>query len=132
VTAELSLRCHASPEVASVARRVLSALESHLAPGLMNDLRLLASELVTNSIRHAANGSAEAVGMEVSISNEVVRLEVSDPGTGFEDATPRPAADKASGWGLYLVDQLADRWGVIREHGTRVWFEIDRNPHASA
>ena len=32
---------------------------------------------------------------------------------------------KVGGWGLYLVDQLADRWGVNRGKLTRVWFEID-------
>ena len=32
---------------------------------------------------------------------------------------------RPGGWGLYLVDQLADRWGVARDHLNRVWFEMD-------
>jgi hypothetical protein len=31
-----------------------------------------------------------------------------------------------NGWGLYLVDRLADRWGVTSDVGTTVWFELDR------
>ena len=52
-----------------------------------------------------------------------MRVEVADRGPGFD---PRLADDRAgSGWGLYLVDQLADRLGVSRTDGTTVWFEID-------
>jgi hypothetical protein len=34
--------------------------------------------------------------------------------------------DRSSGWGLHLVETLADRWGIERQAGTRVWFELDR------
>jgi len=51
---------------------------------------------------------------------------VSDRGTGFQRRVRVPERGSGSGWGLYLVDQLADRWGVSREEATRVWFEIDR------
>ena len=47
------------------------------------------------------------------------------PGDGFE---PKPRYDgqsEESGWGLYLVDTISDRWGVGRAGGTNVWFEID-------
>jgi hypothetical protein len=36
---------------------------------------------------------------------------------------PTAEAARDSGWGLFFVTQLADRWGVDREQG-RVWFEI--------
>ena len=69
---------------------------------------MLVSELVTNSLRHT--GSAE-IELEVWSSDEVVRVDVSDRGAGFDvDGPPRPG--KASGWGLFMVDRLADRWGV--------------------
>jgi anti-sigma regulatory factor (Ser/Thr protein kinase) len=56
-----------------------------------------------------------------------VLTEVIDDGAGFE-APPRdsPSGDRC-GWGLFLVERLADRWGVVREdNGTRVWFELRR------
>ena len=51
---------------------------------------------------------------------------MTDDGHGFEPRHSAPNRDSASGWGLYLVDQLADRWGVTNTHGTSVWFELDR------
>ncbi len=34
---------------------------------------------------------------------------------------------RESGWGLYLVRALADRWGIRRGEDTVVWLEIDLN-----
>ena len=55
-----------------------------------------------------------------------VRVEVTDHGPGFEARARDPSTQHESGWGLYLVDQLSDRWGVSRTDGTAAWFEIDR------
>ena len=35
-----------------------------------------------------------------------------------------PAPEKVGGWGLHLVKQLADAWGVIRNGPNFVWFEL--------
>ena len=48
-----------------------------------------------------------------------------DSGPGFDAGTPLPSLYQDSGWGLYLVEQIADRWGVKQEEGTCVWFEVD-------
>jgi anti-sigma regulatory factor (Ser/Thr protein kinase) len=53
-------------------------------------------------------------------------VEVADDGPGFEPRPQTPDQDSRSGWGLYLVDQLADRWGVTRSEAGGAWFEIDR------
>jgi hypothetical protein len=51
---------------------------------------------------------------------------VHDPGTGFELRAPVPDPARASGWGLYLVEELSDRWGMDGlGPGTRIWFELD-------
>ena len=123
----ISLQFDAGPEAASAARSAIAALEPQIDDAPIDDIRLLVSELVTNSIRHsegANNGSP--VTLDVAVSPEKLRVEVTDRGTGFEPQAREPGQSKASGWGLYLVDHLADRWGVIRNHITRVWFEIDR------
>jgi anti-sigma regulatory factor (Ser/Thr protein kinase) len=99
----------------------------------MNDVRLLVSELVTNSVRHSEGASTGApVTLEVAVSDGTLRVEVTDRGRGFEPQPREPGQSKASGWGLYLVDHLADRWGVMRNHITRVWFEIDQPTGAQA
>ena len=86
-------------------------------------LRLLVSELVTNSIRHVVD-STRPVVLAVRIAAEAIRVEVHDGGPGFEPARPEPrGAD--GGYGLFLVERMASRWGVDTRDGTRVWFELD-------
>lgn len=122
---ELTVRFDRGPSAASAARNALLAMEQRVDGAVLDDIRLLVSELVTNAIRHADAPSGGAVEITVSIDDGRVRVEVADPGSGFD---PQPRDDEMSrpgGWGLYLVDRIADRWGVIRNHVTRVWFEID-------
>jgi anti-sigma regulatory factor (Ser/Thr protein kinase) len=52
---ELSLRLERGPMAAAAARSALTTLDQRLDGGLLDDIRLLVSELVTNAIRHAAD-----------------------------------------------------------------------------
>jgi anti-sigma regulatory factor (Ser/Thr protein kinase) len=62
------------------------------------------------------------------VGTGAVLVEVCDEGPGFEPIGRTAGQDDTSGWGLYLVDQMADRWGVAREDAaTRVWFELKRS-----
>src|SRR3954447_7786319 len=115
----------AGPSAAGAARNALVALEGRVDSGLLGDIRLLVSELITNSVRHSSVRPDDLVHLTVSVSESTLRVEVADPGEGFE-AKPRDAdRTRPGGWGLYLVDQLSDRWGVGRDHMNRVWFEMD-------
>jgi hypothetical protein len=87
------------PDSVATARSALGEVFDHLTPRRLEDARLLVSELV---------------------------IEVCDSGPGFELGEPVPDPARPSGWGLYLVRELADRWGVDRAACTRVWFELDR------
>jgi hypothetical protein len=51
---------------------------------------------------------------------------VIDEGPGFEPRPTRSVNPIEDGFGLTLVEQLSDRWGVEVDDETRVWFEIDR------
>jgi anti-sigma regulatory factor (Ser/Thr protein kinase) len=87
-------------------------------------MRLLVTELVTNAVRHAR---APQVDVLVRVGPSGVRVEVADPGPGFEPAPRQEGHGAEGGWGLVLVDRLADRWGVARGDGrTRVWLELGR------
>src|SRR3712207_5874843 len=92
------------------------------------DVRLLVSELVTNSVRHAQIGPEDSIELKVSVGDERVRVEVADSGPGFDPPDLDPTATDARdhGWGLFFVTQLADQWGVEAGEG-RVWFEIERS-----
>lgn len=107
-----------------LARRSLEVLRPRLDPSTFDDVKLLVSELVTNSVQHTGPHSDSWVGVRLRLLPNAVRAEVTDPGPGFV-SEPHPAPrDQASGRGLYLVGLLSDRWGVAREGTTRVWFEI--------
>ena len=124
----LDLRFDAGPAAAPAARAALSALDGKLDPHVLEDLRLLVTELVSNSIRHAETAS---IRLRVAVAGDVVRVEVTDTGRGFIPSPHAPVEGRAGGWGLYLVDRLADRWGVARDGLTRVWFEIDARARAA-
>jgi anti-sigma regulatory factor (Ser/Thr protein kinase) len=90
----------------------------------METLRLLVTELVSNAVTHAA---AETVSLKVLVARKAVFTEVTDPGPGFEAADAGVPRSDHSGFGLFLVDRLADRWGVVRDGtATKVWFELRR------
>jgi anti-sigma regulatory factor (Ser/Thr protein kinase) len=123
----IDLKLRATPGAVPDARRALDALDDQVSAQTLDDLRLLVSELVTNSVRHADLTESQAIELKVKLMPETVRVEVNDQGSGFQP-TPRTAqSDDQSGWGLYLVSRLADRWGVTSDGVTRVWFELDRN-----
>jgi anti-sigma regulatory factor (Ser/Thr protein kinase) len=120
----ISLRLRGGPEAAARARRALSRLRADIDPPLMETLRLLVTELVSNSVRHARS---ETVVLKIVVGRGAVITEVTDEGPGFEPGRPEPTDSQESGWGLFLVERLANRWGVVQDADvTRVWFELVR------
>lgn len=112
-------------EAAARARAELARLRTMLDDPVLENIRLLVTELVTNSVRHAR---AATIELMVLTSRTRVHVEVANPGGGFE---PHPSGpeDSETGWGLFLVDRLSDDWGVAQGSGTdyqRVWFELAR------
>ena len=103
------------------ARRAVDSLSADVAPVVLADVKLLVSELITNSVKF---GRSEVVRLELHGDGDGrLRVDVVDEGGGFvPTARDRPATD-VGGWGLHLVHTLADRWGVATE-ASHVWFEI--------
>jgi anti-sigma regulatory factor (Ser/Thr protein kinase) len=122
----MDVELESSPDAAAAARLALDGLAGRVTAGRLRDLRLLVSELVTNAVRHAGLRRGDRIRLVVDVGDRLVRVEVHDPGHGFAPRPPAPDAARASGWGLYLVDELADRWGVDgADRGSCVWFELD-------
>jgi anti-sigma regulatory factor (Ser/Thr protein kinase) len=123
---EIDVELPVSSASVAKARARLDELGGGVRDGILDDLRLLVSEVVTNSVRHAGLGPDDSVEVRVRAEPGRVRAEVFDAGPGFRAPNGDPAAGAGSGWGLFLVERVADRWGVDRVGGrTRVWFEID-------
>jgi anti-sigma regulatory factor (Ser/Thr protein kinase) len=127
----LSRSFKADREAPRAARHALDELNGQIEAPLKADIRLLVSEVVTNSVIHAQMEQPGEVTLDVWASDDVVRIAVTDRGPGFvvED---RPSGGDRSGWGLMMVDRLADRWGVELDQGTEVWFEFARRTGATA
>ena len=125
MTTELSVRFAGGPYAAASARRALGSLRDIVGPNRLDDVCLLVSELVTNGVRHAGAAESDELELEVRRRANCLHVEVSDPGPGFTRAAARYGGDENGGWGLFLVDRLAESWGVLHRGGAnRVWFEI--------
>jgi anti-sigma regulatory factor (Ser/Thr protein kinase) len=124
------MRLGSGPDAAAEARRALAELRADLDPPLMETLRLLVTELVTNSVRHT---KCDSVTLRVAVGKAAVLTEVVDDGPSFDAHGLAEAEEKMDGhdpnhgWGLFLVQRLARDWGVKEDDGSkRVWFELAR------
>jgi len=113
-----SVRLPHDPDSIPAARRALDPIQEAIPTETWRNARLLVSELVTNSVRHAG-GEIELV---VEKDDGNLRVEVADQGPGIEGLGRPPQSE--GGWGLQIVATVADRWGVEGDHGTRIWFEL--------
>ncbi|HEX9696081.1 MAG TPA: ATP-binding protein [Actinomycetota bacterium] len=114
------------PEPRKVAR-LRRALETFpLPPLLLDDAKLLLTETVTNSIRHAQLRPRERVRIAIRWDGTTLRVDVFDHANAGAEPGPviggiRPSPGAESGWGLFLLDRLARRWGNAPGH---YWFEL--------
>jgi len=113
-----------APTAPTQARSEVTArLASLVGARSLEDVRLLVTELITNALRHGKLRTGDRVSVKASVDGDVVRIEVHDPGRDG-DVAQRPPGPRGGGYGLYLVEQLAKRWGVDRDDGTLVWCEL--------
>jgi two-component sensor histidine kinase len=109
-----------APDAASIvlARRAVEALP--LTPGRTGEVKLIVSELVTNSIEHADLGVGDRIEVHARVDPRgALHVEVRDPGPG-----PPPDARRGMGW--RILERMTDRWGIDHRDGqARVWFELD-------
>lgn len=145
------IRC--DTQAAQYARRLIDGVGDSLSEKEFQNLSLMISELVTNSVQHGGLLSEDLIGLRIYLSVALIRSEVRNAGSGFELGEGSligggllenvPRIDQISGWGLQLVAGLADRWGVYSEPSrvgegeevqkgmtkgmTVVWVELDRD-----
>lgn len=110
------------PEAPARARRWVYRLlyPQGVSPRVRESALLIASELVTNALRHG-RGKIE---LRLTMLSAYLRIEVVDEGADRAPAVRQEDPDESGGWGLRIVDQLAAQWGVF-EGTTHVWADLE-------
>lgn len=122
----LELELPADTRAPSVVRRAVEPIALGLSDEVRFNLRLLVSELVANSVRHAGLDRAGTVRVRARLEPDRLHVEVHDGG-GFDWRAPEPhVIDAEGGRGLPLVAALSTRWGLTFDRGTTAWFELPR------
>lgn len=122
------LRLPRRADAAFAARQAVDSLGAQLEEAVLSDLRLLVTELIASRVQRPASTAAAWVELDVTIEDSHLHVEVKDYGHRwvFEPSPFTFEPESSSGWGLYLVDRLSDRWALERgESSTRIWFELD-------
>jgi anti-sigma regulatory factor (Ser/Thr protein kinase) len=117
------------PEAAHAARAYVRGLLTDDVPdlpeGVLDDVLLVVSELVTNAYRYGTE-PGDSVLVTVLTTDERVRVEVDDP-RRRRPYIRNESGERARGRGLHIVDALAARWDVDdRPFGKKVWAEVAR------
>jgi anti-sigma regulatory factor (Ser/Thr protein kinase) len=126
-SSRVELELERSVDAPALARAEIAARcrELDLGAPLCQSLILLVSEVVSNAVRHSAGDANAPVQLVATFGTQTIRVMVTDAGAGF---TPRPRdpARTHDGYGLYLLEKVATRWGVESRGDTKVWFELPR------
>ena len=127
IEARLTLDVHAPGAARSV---VADCLGDQVASSVFHNAQLIVSELVSNSVRHSGMPDDAQLIVSVALTPSMVRLDVEDPGRAGMIAPHRPNSETGGGFGLNLVQDLSERWGMERvaAGGTRVWAQLARAP----
>ena len=118
----------------TAARALVGELADRVSTAVLDDARLLVSELVTNSLRHSGASPDDTLVLRTYVSDTMLRVEVEDPGCAGAVAMRSPDHDSGGGFGLNLVQTLSERWGTERAAagGTRVWAQLSLTPSTTA
>ena len=117
--ASVSLRLAREPRAPQRARDAVRRCLSDADATLVTDQALLlTTELVSNAVRH---GDGRYVAVEADVRDESVHITVRDGGDCGIQLRPEPG--ESGGWGLRIVDALADDWGHDAETHC-VWFRL--------
>jgi anti-sigma regulatory factor (Ser/Thr protein kinase) len=107
----------ARPGQVAEVRKFISSLVPDCA--ILGDLLMLASELVTNAIRHGRPFTDGTITVAVAWDGVTAVVAVTDAGSlaGSPHVKPSPGGDGENGRGLWLVNAMAAQWGYTRGPG---------------
>ncbi|MEV6973564.1 ATP-binding protein [Kitasatospora sp. NPDC093806] len=111
-------RLDSRAESTSFARHLLRAYLSALPSGdRFSDIaELLLGELFANAIQHSDAPADRHIEIRFALTNDLLRVEVHDAGSG-RPSVRSTSPDDEHGRGLFLVNELAERWGCCPRAG---------------
>ena len=89
---------------------------------LLDDVKLMASELVTNAVQHSGCAEGDPLSLRANVVDGVLRVALGDRGSTTDRVEARSTNPPS---GLGVVRLLSDRWSSYRDGLFTVWFEID-------
>jgi two-component sensor histidine kinase len=113
----------ATEKTPRLARRALDGQLAYLGPDAEARMRLAMSEIVTNAVRHGHLDPDQRIVVTVDLRDAEARVEVRQP-TRAEAPVENTPREDDGGFGLPLVEELVDAWGVEPGPPGVVWFEI--------
>jgi hypothetical protein len=119
--ARITVRCNSLAPV--LVRRRLAQLRE--LGWLLGDALLVATELVTNAVRHSMCSEEDLLAVAIDREAGHIRISVHDPGNSGASARIVDKPGLFGGLGLRIVEQLATHWGSSRRpDGYEVWAEL--------
>ncbi len=126
----MRIKLERDPMAPSLARAAVAGFskEQKFSAAGLDTLTLLVSELVSNAVVHSdAPAQSDIQLCARQLGPDALRIEVTDQGSGFT-AVGRDPDRLEGGYGLFLVESQATSWGIDRQCGNCVWFEIVDSP----
>ena len=122
------------PADESAPLRARSALNDAIPPPVLNgraeDARLAVSEIAANAVRHGRlRPDQDTLRLVIEADDHHVRVDIeqSTATVGLRVVEPRMGDPlRVGGYGLHLVERIADEWGFEPGPPGHVWFEFRR------
>lgn len=109
----------------SARAKLAETRDERLGEPVVDDMRLLVSELVTNCVVHGGMDDPGArIRVRTAVRDDCVRTEVCHDGPHFAAPSEDPDLGSPGGLGLFLVEQMSHAWGIDQSRETCVWFEL--------
>jgi anti-sigma regulatory factor (Ser/Thr protein kinase) len=125
LSAPLELALERNVQAPAIARAAISGLceDLRLDGSVRQTLVLLISEVVSNAVLHSSGPAEAPITVTANVTPDVFHVRVTDAGEGFIPSRRDPERVEG-GYGLYLLEKAASRWGVDASQPTTVWFEL--------
>lgn len=115
----VALSCRAPAAVRdSLETRYASTMDR----SLLDDVKIMASELVTNAVQHSGRPDGDPLSLSATVADGVLHVDVGNEGSGVPSLEPRSLCPPS---GLGYLEILSDRWSSHQTDSFHVWFEID-------